>query len=104
MSGTSSSGIVEHAYLLCRSGLCKPAIILAGSVIEELLRLYLDTKGIKAQNDKFEAYIKKCEEMGLLRSAISRLSDSVRHFRNLGSYQKELTEDYMMSYAMAQAA
>jgi len=54
---------VEHAYLLCKNGLCKPAIILAGSVIEELLRLYLDTKGIKPPTEKFEAYIKKCEEM-----------------------------------------
>jgi hypothetical protein len=95
---------VEHAYLLSRNGLSKPAIILAGSVIEELLRLHLQAKGIKPPSEKFEAYVRKCEEAGLLKSAISRLSDSVRHFRNLVHIEKEMTEGQMISKAMAQSA
>ena len=38
---------VEHACILANNGFSKPAVILAGSVIEELLRLYLNYKGIK---------------------------------------------------------
>jgi len=37
---------VEQAFVLASLGFSKPAVILAGSVIEELLRLYLDYKKI----------------------------------------------------------
>lgn len=80
---------IEHAYLLVKDGFPKPATILAGSVIEELLRLYLESKNIKPARNTFEGYIKACESNGILKSAISRLSDSVRHFRNLVHLEKE---------------
>ncbi len=95
---------VEDAYLLCKNGLPKPAIILAGGVIEELLRLHLETKDIKPATDTFDGYIKACEEEGLLRSSTRRLSDSARHFRNLVHIGKEATEHQPVSKAMARTA
>jgi len=38
---------VEQAFVLSLQGFSKPALILAGGVIEELLRLYLEHKNIK---------------------------------------------------------
>ena len=80
---------VEHAYILANNGFSKPAVILAGGVIEELLRLYLNYKGIKHTKKNFDSYIQACEKNGLLKTGISRLSDSVRHFRNIVHLEKE---------------
>jgi hypothetical protein len=52
-------------------------VILAGSVIEELLRLYLKYKKINPIKDNFDGYIKTCEKNKLLEVGISRLSDSL---------------------------
>ena len=95
---------VEHAYVLANNGFSKPAVILAGGVIEELLRLYLDHKGIRPANKTFESYIKTCEDNGLLKSAISRLTDSVRHFRNTVHLQKENNSKFTISKATAKGA
>lgn len=95
---------IEHAYILAKNGLSKPATILAGSVIEELLRLYLESKNIKPAKNTFEEYIETCEQKGLLKSGISRLSDSVRHFRNLVHLSKEKTKKYTISKAAAKGA
>ncbi|MFC2035032.1 hypothetical protein ACFLUJ_02790, partial [Chloroflexota bacterium] len=95
---------VEHAFVLASSGFSKPAVILAGSVIEELLRLYLISKGIKPVNDTFDEYIKACESNGLLKSAISRLSHSVREFRNLVHLSAEKTRSYTVPKATAKGA
>ncbi len=80
---------IEHAYILAYQGYSKPSVILAGSVIEELLRLYLKQKKVPPKGRTFNSYIKACEENGLLKTGISRLSDSVRHFRNSVHLQKE---------------
>lgn len=95
---------VEHAFLLASTGFSKPAVILAGGVIEELLRLYLEYKNVPPISDNFDGYIKTCEEKGLLKSGISRLSDSVRHFRNLVHLSKEQTKRYTISKATAKGA
>ena len=95
---------IEHAYILAKNGFSKPAVILAGSVIEELLRLYLETKKVKPAKNTFEEYIKACEQKRLLKSGISRLSDSVRHFRNLVHLSGEKTKRYAISKATAQSA
>jgi hypothetical protein len=94
----------EHAYILANHGFSKPSVILAGSVIEELLRLYLDYKGIKPANKTFDSYIKACENNELLKSAISRLTDSVRHFRNIVHLQKENNSKITISKATAKGA
>ncbi len=95
---------VEHAFLLASYGFSKPAVILAGGVIEELLRLYLEYKNIPPISDNFDGYIKTCEQKGLLKSGISRLSDSVRHFRNLVHLSKEQTKRYTLPKATAKGA
>lgn len=74
---------MANSYYLAYNGFHKSSVILAGSVIEELLRLYLIYKNIKPKNKKFYAYIKACEINGLLIKGISQLSDSARHFRNI---------------------
>ena len=88
---------VEHAYTLANNGLSKPAVVLAGGVIEELLRLYLSYKGIKPDKKTFDSYIQACEKNGLLKSGINRLSDSVRHFRNIVHLEKEKSKKHTIS-------
>lgn len=95
---------VEHSYLLACNGFSKPAVILAGGVIEELLRLYLDSKAIRIKNDSFNDYIKACEANGLLKLAIHKLSDSVRHFRNIVHLSKETSSKITISKATAKGA
>jgi len=95
---------VEHSSVLANLGFSKPAVILAGSVIEELLRLYLEYKNISPLSDNFDGYIRTCEQKGLLKSGISRLSDSVRCFRNLVHLSQEKTKRYTISKAIAKGA
>lgn len=95
---------IEHAHVLTKSGFSKPAVILAGSVIEELLRIYLESRSIKAASKTFDGYIKACDQNGLLKGAISRLSDSVRHFRNLVHLAGETSARHRISKATAKSA
>jgi len=98
---------VEQAFILERSGFSKPAVILAGGVIEELLRLYLKQKGISPQKPlkkDFNGYIQTCEQKGLLKAGISRLSDSARYFRNLVHLSNEETKRHAISKSTAKGA
>lgn len=95
---------VEHSFVLASSGFSKSAVILAGGVIEELLRLYLKHHNISPISDNFDGYIKTCEQERLLKSGISRLSDSVRHFRNLVHLSNERTKRHTISKATAKGA
>jgi len=92
---------VEHSSVLARLGFSKPAVILAGSVIEELLRLYLEYKNISPLSDNFDGYIRTCEQHGLLKDSVSRLSHSVRQFRNLVHLSAEKTKKHTISKATA---
>jgi len=94
----------EQAFVLASSGFSKPAVILAGGVIEELLRLYLRHKHIKPIKDDFEGYIQTCQQQKLLEEGISRLSDSARHFRNLVHISKEKTKRHTISKSTAKGA
>jgi len=95
---------IEHSYTLANLGYSKPAVILAGSVIEEMLRLYLIHKQITPSKNTFDGYIKACEDNGLLKSAIQRLTDSVRHFRNFVHLEKEESSRATISKATAKGA
>ncbi len=95
---------VEQAFTLASLGFSKPAVVLAGGVIEELLRLYLEHKNITPIKNDFDGYIQTCEQNRLLESGISRLSDSARHFRNLVHLSKEKTKRYTISKPMAKGA
>jgi hypothetical protein len=92
---------VEHSFILASSGFSKAAVILAGGVIEELLRLYLEYKNVSPLSNNFDGYIKTCEQQGLLKDSVSRLSESVRHFRNLVHLSREETKKHTISKATA---
>lgn len=94
----------EHAYVLATQGFAKPAIILAGGVIEELLRLYLEHKNIKSKSESFSSYITACDENDLLKRGVSRLTDSIRDFRNFVHIAKEETIRHTLSKATAKGA
>jgi len=98
---------VEQAFILASSGFSKPALILAGGVIEELLRLYLEQKGISPQKPlkkDFNGYIQTCVQNRLLKDSVSHLSDSVRGFRNLVHLSAEETTRHTISKATAKGA
>ena len=92
---------VEQAFILTKQNYSKPAVILAGSVIEELLRQYLKHRGISPLSDNFNGYIKTCEQYGLLKNSVSRLSDSTRQFRNLVHLAAEKTKKHTITKATA---
>jgi len=92
---------VEHSFVLASLGFSKPAVILAGSVIEELLRLYLEYQNISPLSDNFDGYIRTCEQNGLLKDSVSRLSHAVRQFRNLVHLSAEKTKKHTISKATA---
>ncbi len=95
---------VEHAFVLASQGFSKPALIIAGGVIEELLRLYLEHKKIEPKCEKFFSYIEACEDNGLLKRGVSRLTDSIRDFRNLVHLKNEETNRHTVSKATAKGA
>lgn len=95
---------VEQAYILAQNGFSKPAVILAGSVIEELLRQYLKYKKVTPSKDTFDEYIKTCKKNDLMKSAIHNLTDSVRLFRNLVHLAKEKNATDAISKATAKGA
>jgi hypothetical protein len=95
---------VEQAFLLALEGFNKPSVVLAGGVIEEMLRLYLEVKKVKPATNKLDAYIKACEDNGLLKTAIHRLADSIRQFRNIVHLERESSPKYSISKATAKGA
>jgi hypothetical protein len=94
---------VEQAYILEKNGFNKPAVILAGGVIEELLRIFLETKGENIDKKKFEDIIEICEKKGYLKKEISNLVDAIRLFRNSVHLAKEKSKKYTISKATARA-
>ena len=95
---------IEQAFLLAHHGFHKPSIVLAGGVIEELLRLYLECKNVGPTRNNLDSYIRACEDNGLLKTAIHRLADSVRQFRNIVHLERESSSKYTISKATAKGA
>lgn len=95
---------VEQAFVLASHGFSKPAVVLAGGVIEELLKQYLKYKKIKPKRDRFVDYITACENNRLLKRGVYRLSDSIRNFRNLVHISVEKTKRHTISKATAKGA
>ena len=80
---------IEHTYFLLKKNINKSSIILAGSVMEEILRQLLLFKGVTTKNT-FDDYIKTCERNELLSDPVSKLSDCSRIFRNYAHIAREL--------------
>jgi len=95
---------VEQAFILASQDFSKPAVILAGGVIEELLRLYLEHKEIPLPSKNFVDYIRVCEKNKLLQTGIGKLSDSAREFRNLVHISREETKRHTISKTIAKGA
>lgn len=95
---------VAQAFLLAEAGFSKPAIILAGSVLEELLRLFLEFKQVTPIKDTFDGYIRTCVDKKLLKSPVHQLTDSVRQFRNLVHLEVESSSKHTISKATAKGA
>ena len=95
---------VEQSFVLANLSFSKPAVVLSGSVIEELLRLYLEKNNVRSNRNDFNRYIQAFEENNLLKSAISRLSHAVRQFRNIVHLSKEESPRYTISKATAKGA
>ena len=95
---------VEQAYVLAQNRLSKPAVILAGSIIEELLRQYLNHKKVKPAKNTFDEYIKACQKNNIMKSAIHNLSNAVRQFRNIVHIAAEKNKKDTISPAIAKGA
>jgi len=92
---------IEDAYTLYKKGFPKPAIILAGGVLEELLRSYLAHNNQVPSKKTFDEYIKICEQKKYLQLAASRLVDSARYYRNLVHVEKEFNSRTSPTQSMA---
>ena len=95
---------VAQAFLLAEAGFSKPAVILAGSVLEELLRLFLKFKEVTPIKDTFDGYIRTCVDKRLLKAPVHQLTDSVRQFRNLVHLAVESSSKHTISKATAKGA
>jgi hypothetical protein len=95
---------IGQAHLLAEAGFSKPAVILAGSVLEELLRLFLEFKGVKPIKETYDGYIKTCVDKKLLKSPVHQPTDSVRQFRNLVHLKEETSSRHTISKATAKGA
>lgn len=95
---------VAHAYYLAKNSFPKPAVILAGGVIEELLRLFLDHKGEIVKNKSYDDLIKMCINKGFLKAGINKMNDSVRYFRNLVHMEREKDKRHTISKPTALGA
>lgn len=94
---------IAHSYFCLTSALHKPAVILAGGVAEELLRLYLDSKG-HLGGKGFNEYIQICKKHSLLKGGVASYTDGLRDFRNFVHLKKEATKKHTISKATATAA
>ncbi|MFA5793728.1 MAG: hypothetical protein WC980_01465 [Candidatus Brocadiia bacterium] len=95
---------IDHAFGCYQNGFYKPAVVLAGGVLEEVLRCYLESKGVKPENNNFVTYIKTCETRGFLKRACAGLGDSVRGFRNLVHINNEEQSKHAISKSTALGA
>ena len=95
---------VEQAFVLAHYGFSKPSLVLAGGVIEELLRLYLESKEVAPTRNNLDSYIKACQDNSLLKTAIHRLADSIRQFRNIVHLERESSPKHSISKATAKGA
>lgn len=95
---------IGNAYSLMSLGFYKETVILSGSIIEEILRLFLEFNNMLLNAKTFNDYIKICEQNGLFRKGINKLADSVREFRNLVHLSKENSKKDVINKANAKNA
>jgi len=94
---------IGNAHSLLNLGFYKECVIISGGVIEEILRLYLQSKQITSGRT-FNDYIKSCEKINLIKSGINKLSDFLREFRNLVHLEREKSKDDTLKISIAKSA
>ena len=95
---------IGNAHSLMSLGFHKEAVVLSGSVIEEILRLFLISKNMLSYSKTFSDYIKICEQHSLFKKGINRLTDFVREFRNLVHLSGEKNKKDTINKANAKSA
>jgi|GEM_PF-2681643 hypothetical protein len=84
---------VVQAFSCLKMGFYKPATILSGGVIEEILRLYLKHNGYPTKNERgnkrFEELVNDCKQYKLVGAGIANLAHAFRDFRNFAHLAKE---------------
>ena len=95
---------IGNTYSLMSLGFYKEAVILSGSVIEEILRLFLISNNMISCSKTFNDYIKICEQRSVFKKGINRLIDFVREFRNLVHSSKEKCKKDIINKANARNA
>lgn len=90
-----------QAFLLESQGYFKPAIILSGGIIEELLRNYLHKKELVPKRNTLDEYINTCKENKILGNAIVNMGHYVRLMRNLVHIQRESKDETIIDQALA---
>lgn len=73
---------IGNSYALESLGFYKSSVILAGGVLEEILRFLLESKQLNVSKPTFYNYVKLCEDNGLFKAGINKLNDFVREYRN----------------------
>ncbi len=94
---------IEQAYGCLDQHYYKPAVVLAGGVVEEVLRQYLQHKGIPPGKEFIE-HINAAREHKMLKASLVALTDSVRGFRNLVHIAKEKDPKFTTNGATAKVA
>lgn len=92
---------VENAFSLSKNGYSKSAVLLAGSVVEELLRQYIKHRNIISKAKTFNEFIKVFNENNFLKLPMSAMPDSIRQFRNLVHIKEENEKNITLSKDIA---
>jgi hypothetical protein len=69
-----------------------------------ILRLYLESNDIKLSDNTLHYYIKTCVDKGILKTAIYKLADTFREFRNIVHLAKEESPRHTISRPTAKSA
>lgn len=95
---------IGNSYALESLGFYKASVIFAGGVLEEIIRLLLESKKLNVSNPSFSNYLKVCEEKGLFKRGINRLNDFVREYRNSVHLARERNKTDSINQANAKNA
>lgn len=83
----------EQAFLIMRLGFYKPAVILAGGIIEEILRQLLAKKEKFDNNISLIELIRRCKNLNLISIQGNNVSESTRNFRNAVHIHNEVSKE-----------
>lgn len=95
---------IGNSFALESLGFYKEAVILSGSVLEEILHLYIHSKNLPIKSHTFNEYVRICEDNNLFKKGINKLTDFVREFRNLVHLSMENSKKDTINKPIAKSA